>query len=444
MSKDYFQDIVPSDPREPKRSPKRVKVADDAPAQPERGIRNISIPQRNARQPVGDVRNGPARRPAKTRRFLWILSGVCVLLLALFLILLFFRSTSVTVVPQSQVVTFDATSQFTAYPTQVAPSGTLSYSVLSTDLTSSQSVPASGTQHVETKASGTITVLNDYSASPIKLIKNTRFQTANGLIFRAPADISIPGKSGGTPGKVQVTVIADKTGDTYNIGPQERFTVPGLQSSPAEYKGVYAMSTASTTGGFSGDQPGASSSDLDAARTQLRADLQQKANAFAAAQNASTTVSLASRVTFTDMPNSVGTNNMVQVNESAHVDVAIAPEGLFASTIGQTVAADVATDTLTLIPQSGFGVTVTSTSAQWGSDPITFTLSGHAMLVWTVDAQKLAIALAGKSQDAFQGIVSSFPGVQSAHARIEPFWESRFPTSPGDIRVTVENPAVSQ
>jgi hypothetical protein len=457
MAKDYFQDIVPSDPHDGGRSAKRLKISSTeskGDASSERGIRNVVIPSRT-RRPVGDVRSGSnhssgpsqptsARQPTRTRRWLWILSGVCVVVLALFLLLFVFRSTSVSVVPQSQIVTFDNTSQFTAYPASDAPSGTMSYTIQSTDIEDSAVVASTGTQHVEAKASGSITVVNNYSASTIKLIKNTRFQSAGGLIFRAPADIVIPGKSATGPGKVNVTVVADAAGAQYNIGPQTRFTVPGLQSSAAEYAAVYAMSSASTTGGLIGDQPGVAQSDLDTARSQVRASLQTKADAFASVQTSATATELTSRVTFTDEPNTVEAGNTVRIHESAHVDVVVVPEDVFASTIGQTVAADVSADSVMLVPGPGFSVTINNASPVWGSDPLTFTLAGHAQLIWKIDTKALAQALAGRNLDASQAIVSNFPGVQSGSARIEPFWESSFPSNPADIHVTVQPPKAAQ
>ncbi len=456
MAKDYFQDIVPSDPHEGGRL-RRLKISADESAGPlssERGIRNVNIPQR-ARRPVGDVRTGSprpqaslagasSRSPTRTRLWPWVLSGVCVLALAVFLLLFFFQMTNVTVVPQSQIVTFNTSSQFTAYPAANAPSGTISYTVNSTDIGDSAVVSSNGTQHVDTKASGTITVLNNYSASSIRFVKNTRFQTANGLIFRVPAGISIPGKSPSGPGKINVTVVADAAGAQYNVGPQTRLTIPGLQSSRGEYTAVYAISTASTTGGFIGDQPGIAQSDLDTARAQVRASLQTKAQAFAATLNSATTSLLASRVTFTDEANTPEAGNMVRIHESAHVDAAVVPEDTFASAVGQTVAADVAIGSVVLVPGSGYAVSINSASSTWGTDPLSFTLSGQALIVWNVNAQALAQALAGKNQDSFQSIVSNFPGVKSATTRIEPFWESSFPTNPAEVHITVEDPKTAQ
>ena len=71
---------------------------------------------------------------------------------------------------------------------------------------------------IKTEASGKIVVYNNYSTAGQKLIKDTRFETPNGLIFRIKDAVTVPGKKtvGGetVPGSLEVTVYADKEGDS--------------------------------------------------------------------------------------------------------------------------------------------------------------------------------------------------------------------------------------
>ena len=448
MAKDYFQDIVPPDDIDGATARQPAPSSSALPPPGDRGIRSINIqrprPFGGETRPGGPMRPRPPMPPPEARgrrRWVWILCGLCVVALAAVGLLFFFRTTTVSVVPQSQTVTFDQSAQFTAYPAATAASGTIPYTVQTTDIEDSTVVKSSGTQHVDAKASGSITVVNNYSSSPVKLIRNTRFATASGLIFRVPADISVPGKSASAPGKVSVTVAADQPGGEYNIAPQTKFTIPGLQSAPAEYAQVYAYSAASTTGGFSGEQPAVAPADLSAAVGQIRASLQQKASAFADSLSTDSQTALAPRITFSDLPNTAEAGGSVRVHESAHVEVAVVPSDMFASAVAQTVAASASVGSVRLVPAAGYAATVADTSGAWGSDPLTFAISGHALLVWAVDTNALAEALAGRSEDAFQAIVSNFPGVQSAKARVEPFWESKFPSDSKDIHVSVEQPA---
>lgn len=471
MAKDYFQDITPPNEPPPRRQPKPVvrhipleeepegNEQPAAPSAPEKSIRNIDAPERRLRPlrpAVNDARDpsnfGVQQLPPKPHRprtfrwWPWILAIVLILILC-GLALFAFRKTTVTVTPRSHVVTFDQTSVFTAYPTPIAATGTLPYTLVSSTLQDSQTVQAGGTQDVETKAQGSVTVYNDYSTSPIKLIANTRFQTASGLIFRVPSTVVVPGKSGTTPGQVSVTVFADQNGQQYNIGPVSRFTIPGLQSTPAMYSNIYAQSTASTTGGFSGQQAAVDPTTLANTVASLRAQLAQEAQTAASAQEASSSIVLPGliQIAYQDLPQTPAASGSVQINEEAQITTPIFDQNALA----QTIASEVGEDTQGLPLSIEGGQTFSAeglneASSSLGTAPFTFQLSGAATLIWQVDPIALTTALAGHDQNAFDTIITGFPAIESAHARVEPFWSSSFPTNPSDIDVVIQAPTSSQ
>ena len=331
--------------------------------------------------------------------------------------------------------------QFTAYPAASAVSGTLSYSIKTADFEDAEPVQATGTVHKEQKANGTITVYNNYSASPVKLLKNTRFETSTGLIFRTPTAVSVPGKSASAPGKIDITVVADGAGSQYNIGAGEKLTLPGLKGTAPMYAGVYATAAA-LTGGFLGEAPNVPESALAAAQSAIRSRLQQKVAALGN-EGSENGVALQPVLTYTEL-SPLQENSMVKVRESVHAELPMIDGEAFSHSVARLVAANSDTITYSLIPGADFTVTVVDSTGRVGSDPITFSVNGSATLVATIDTTGLAAALAGRDSAAFQGIVSNFPGVDSANARIEPFWESTFPKNPSDIRVVVQSPSTKE
>jgi hypothetical protein len=485
MAKDYFQDIVPpgDDSIVPKKpQPKRERANAEPPPKPpravplkgraefarpapppppplrpapveidpreefempERSIRNIPPPIRPRPRAEADVRGIPPRPPRRSsRKLLWIVAILCLAALGA-LALFVFRPTSVTVIPRTQPVTFDESAQFTAYPVGTAAAGTLSYSVITTDLEDSEVVAAQGSQHAEDKASGEVTVYNNYSASPVRLIKTTRFQTADGLIFRAPEDIVVPGKSAAGPGHINATVVADQAGTQYNVGPAQ-FTLPGLKSNAAMYAGVSAKSTGAMSGGFVGDKPQTAPGARESAVADIRNRLESAAHTFAdgSANATSTVFSGLMQISYSDAPDTQEPGGGIRVHQKAHVVVPIFPADHFAAAIAQTVAADADSSAVMLVPGKAYAAHLVSVSSTTiGSDALNFSLSGAALLVWKVDASALQQALAGRNEAAFQTIVTGFPGIQEAHARIEPFWKKTFPTKPEDIKIYVESPA---
>ncbi|KKT89324.1 MAG: hypothetical protein UW87_C0006G0005 [Candidatus Moranbacteria bacterium GW2011_GWC2_45_10] len=130
------------------------------------------------------------------------------------------------------------------------------------------------------KAKGTLVVYNEYSASPQPLIATTRFETEDGKIFRLVRDISVPGMSnvGGktSPGAIEVEVVADMSGESYNIEPSS-FTVPGLKGTD-KYNKVYAKSSkAMAGGGVLGDAAKiVSQSDMDEAKRKTEESIKEK------------------------------------------------------------------------------------------------------------------------------------------------------------------------
>lgn len=411
------------------------------PQEQSKSIRNIPITVNRTRPRYDDALPSGPLPPRRRASRIWLWGGVLVALLALAaMALVALRPTSVTVVPRSHAILFDETARFTAYPATTAAEGTLPFTLRSTTFEDSQVVAASGTQHVDEKASGNVTVYNNYSADPVKLIKTTRFESSNGLIFKVPAEVIVPGKKGTTPGQITITVIAELPGEKYNIGP-DSFKLPGLKSTLDMYTGVTARSTEGMVGGFSGDRAAIDKSTEDATRAEIRARLEQKARDAGAAPEGGISFPELTRLRYETLPLTSEAGGSVRMNERAVIEVPVFTEAQFAGVIARSVNAEAGGDLL-FVPGDNLRATrLTSTDVPL-TEPLEFTLEGSALLVWVVDEGTLKSALAGKGEDAFQSIVGSFPGIEEAHARIEPFWKKTFP--PADaIHVTVEEPSTN-
>ncbi len=439
MARDHFQDIIPPEHYAPPQEDSHKSAEDEGYeessltiASKDKSIRNISITRKAAPAEQGRVISDVKR----SKNWLWGLAVACALILASLLALYVFRRTVVSVVAHVQPVVFDSSMQFTAYPTNTTATGTLHYQVYTTDLTASQTAATTGITHQDIKASGTITVYNAYSSQSVPLLKATRFQTAAGLVFHAPDAILVPGKKGTTPGQVTITVIADAAGAQYNVGANQKFTLPGLQGNAAMFAGIYAQSNASTTRGFSGNAPTVSNADLAAASSKIEAQLQKKAMEFASS-SAANSFAFKPQISFTTDSPSPTSSDLVNITEHARVLVAVIPLDQISAAVAQAVTADSPAKQYQLLPVKDLVSTIDSASAVFGTDPITFSLTGSAKLVAIIDTKSLATALAGRNSSAFEAIVRNFPGVESAHARIEPFWETSFPTNPNDVLIEV-------
>lgn len=122
------------------------------------------------------------------------------------------------------------------------------------------------------KASGKILIYNSFGTDSQPLVATTRFQSADGKIFRLSKGITVPGASDRNgqrePGVVEADVVADSAGSDYNIGPSD-FSIPGFVGSAKAGK-IYAKSKVSMSGGSSTGQTGATSvsgADIEKAKT---------------------------------------------------------------------------------------------------------------------------------------------------------------------------------
>lgn len=458
MAKDYFQDITPPQSDNNPTPQRSVPSSNPEPQEPlGRTIRNIQVSTTRQKLRGSDDMRGelhvppappsPRRRGSSFSRYaLWGGVGLALLVLAA-IAFIAFRPTSITVIPRSHTVIFDQTAQFTAYPVESAATNTLlTFTIETLAFDDSQTVPARGIEHVEERASGTITIYNNYSTSPVNLIENTRFETPEGFVFRSPSAIVVPGKRGSTPGEISATVFAAETGAEYNVGPIDTFRLPGLESSPEMYQGVYASSNSSMNGGFSGERPVADPAAIEAAQAQIRSRLEEQARAAAEGRTTSATVAFIdlARMNFETLaPTPEGEGNM-RLNERLRLELPTFPADSFAYLVGESVSAGVEEGAVELVPGEGFAARPTeTTSSSFAASPLTFTLDGRAQLIWNVDTAALAQALAGRDEVAFQAIVEGFPGIEEARARIEPFWKRSFPEDPTDMRISVEDPTNS-
>lgn len=348
--------------------------------------------------------------------------------------LYFFSGAMVEIVPTSNTGT--VSGAFTATPS----SGDLPFILVNVQKTASEDIKAESTVAANDTAQGSITVYNAQT-KPQALIKNTRFQTPAGLIFKIHDPLVIPAANGGTPGSVTATVYAESPGETYNIAPST-FTLPGL-TDPVQFKAVTAKSTDNFAGGFSGTRPSVSQATDDAEHAKLQAALTSQITDTVAAQVPSGYALIPGSIhtTYASLPDSTGTDGAVAVKEQATATAVVFPlESIARVVASQVIGASYANQPVTMKSVQGLSLIPKDAGTPSATAPFAFTLSGTATVIWSVDAQKIAGAVAGKSRAAAQSVLTGFPEINRAILTLRPFWLGSFPTDPSDIQVTVSEP----
>jgi hypothetical protein len=282
-------------------------------------------------------------------------------------------------------------------------------------------------------------------AAAQNLIKNTRFQTPDGLIFRINDSVTIPAANGSTPGTITAPVNADVGGNQYNIGPTT-FTVPGLKGSKA-FALVTAKSTSAMAGGFSGTRPSVSQTTRDTQNATNQASLQKSLAADIKSKIPAGYVLVpgATFSTYAPQPDAPGAGGAVSVSEQGTITAVVFPEGALAKAIAYKTVASYAGQDVTLPDVSKLTLAPAVNVAPVNGEPnFQFTLTGTTNVVWKVDTARVAGAVAGKTRDSAQAALVGFPEVDHAVLVLRPFWKNAYPVDPSKITVTTVTSAAGQ
>ncbi|MHB8660634.1 MAG: hypothetical protein ACYC75_01685 [Minisyncoccota bacterium] len=374
------------------------------------------------------IGQGPPKFPYTT------LAAIVLVIAASVGALFYFSSAQVEVTPNT--VSAAVQNSFTANQN----SGTLPYQIITAQKIATQSVAGSGSKVVHSFASGSITIYNTQSKAQ-RLITNTRFATAAGLVFRIHAAVTVPAGSSTKPGSISARVYADQAGSSYNVDPTS-FTVPGFAGTPLESK-VYARSSGSMTGGASGNVPvvdpvletNTRTALIKALTSDLASSLQgQVPSGYMLLDGAATT-------TFQELesvPSS--TAGMVDVKEQGTITAVVFPNAALASAVATSVTGlSYQGEPLTIASSSNLALT-SSGALDPQATSFSFMLTGTVSLIYTVDPNRIAAAVAGKTRSEAEVALTNYPEVKRALIVLRPFWRQTFPQDPSSISVVVTNP----
>ncbi len=450
MKKEPVQDIIP-----PKKSIRNIEIAskkrtvvDEPPKRTKITIKKevikekeeVEVPQVQVPKPRVEI---PSYKyeydepKKKSKKWLYI-AGTLLVMIVAFGISTLFKSAEVTITPKQDVKNLN--SIFTAKNDVAA---NLGFQVVTVNKDVEKDLDptlATSEQIVNQKATGKIVIYNNYSTEPQKLVATTRFQTPEGLIFRAINPIIIPGmetKNGTTvAGSVEASVIADKAGQEYNIGLKD-FTLPGLKGDP-KYTKIYARSKTEMTGGFSGTQKVFSKDVMSQSESQMSASLKDSLSRDITAQIPANFVLYKESLVYDLDPVTEANTQTGPVLKKSGVatavifDRALLTKAILAQILPQTDASMVK---ITNLDNLKFSYQTASTSISNNTSQVTFNLSGQPNIVWIYDQNKLKTDLLGLSKQNAKVVIGSYPSIQEAWVVTRPFWNQTIPNDPKKVTI---------
>ncbi len=437
-----LQDIRPAEPRQ-RRRPQSNTLNTRTPVRPPqpRTADDVTIPPAEEHS----TEEAPARIPITDRKKERG-RGVLVAAILFFVILgagiLFSVATSgavVTLYPKNRSLTVNA--EFTAYKQNTA--GELTYELLTLESTGERQVKATGQETVTEQATGEIEIKKSTPGAE-RLIKNTRFETSDGKIFRIEESVVVPGAVNGTPGRIMAKVFADEAGDQYNIPANTPMTVPGFRENNFTelYNAITASNPQAFTNGVNGPRFIIDENELATARQSLQAELRDKLLAqFQTERPAGfTTFPTATAITFTALPPVQYGNELVTIREQAVLQVPMFKDADFASFIakesivGYDPAESVRIENVNDLSFEYLSAT-TSQSTIGNQDSLDFKISGAPKIVWSFDHNQMKDDLSGLPKTGFINVLSQYPGIERGEVKIRPFWSRSFPDNAEEIEV---------
>jgi len=393
-------------------------------------------PQKPPRRRMDDHEGGEER----SRIWLWA-AAVGAVIFVLFVLSTLFAGASASVTPTQATIALD--NSFTAR--KDADENSLPFKLVAVSDEATKDIPTSSERDVERKASGSIVIYNSYSSNDQRLIRNTRFETSDGKIYRIPESTVVPGtdvQNGEIiPGSVEVKVYADAPGESYNIDLSD-FTIPGFKGDP-RYDKFYARSKTPMTGGFSGKVNVAADEDIDSARSEMQKELKDRLLESVFAQVPEDFI-LYNDAAFFEFDGQEGPyetkENSLPVTEKGTIYAVIFDKRILSKNIAENYLPtyDGAPVLVRDLEDLSFSVPNKGSIDPINDNKFTFLLSGTAHLVWQVDSDSLKFDLAGIKKDQFGGVVEGYSSIKRAEATIRPFWSTHFPEDTEDITINIQ------
>jgi hypothetical protein len=420
MSKNILQDVIP---------PKK------------RSIRDVPISSSHKKKKsdteIENSTNTFNNKDKKPRKIKWLYIFIVFLIIFLVAFSTVFSNAKINITPKQEKVEIGVLMK--AVKDQDSIDG-VPFKVLSIETDGYKTISSFEEKDIDKKASGEITIFNNYTTSPFRLVATTRFETSEGLVYRTPKSLSVPGKTteGGktVPGSITIKVYADVPGEDYNIGLKD-FTIPGLKGSDS-FNSVYARSKTAMTGGFSGVMKIVGDSDLENMRAEIYSELEEelKNKVYSQVPEDYILYSDGIFVSFNSQEN-IDLGDSVQVIERGILDAVLFNKQDLSDYIANNLVSSLDEGKVSVInlEDLNFNIKNKQNISLLEDKDFDFDLDGFAQFVWMFDENKMKNDFVGQNKNNINSILANYIGIKEVEVIISPFWKTRFPKNVDRIKI---------
>lgn len=380
------------------------------------------------------------------------LSVICIFILG-FIIFLTIGNVRIEIKPRSQAIDTQLKVAISSNLTSVNNSlNRIPGQFFTINKSVSNNFNATGEKDAIQKSRGTITIYNEYSTSPQPLVATTRFEYIQDnkdisldtdeprLVFRTLQTVTVPGMKVEdgvvAPGKINVEVIADKAGQSYNIFPGNFGIVTWREKGDvSRYKKIYGRSADSMHGGIFGKAKVVSEFDYNNAKSNLTSKITSDINAVLKSQSSGLEL-------FADIKPKIDS-----IESTAKVDDAA---DSFTMTInGSIVTVGYKKEDLTELVASHIektkGMTTITEKLELSYKDLAINQAANTLEVVVVikgsvyakiDQEDIITNLMGKNEFQIKDYLGTIQDIDSAKVILSPFWVKKIPRNKNKIDIS--------
>lgn len=305
---------------------------------------------------------------------------------------------------------------------------------------------ATGKKQLISSATGTVTLYNEWSSFPQKLVENTRLSTSDGKIFKTTKSIVIPGfvrdeTGSDIPGKIDVSVVASEPGPDYNIDPSD-FTIPGFAGT-AKFIKIYGKSITATSGGAKGFTTVVSADDFKKAKDFLEEEAKKNIISQLNDKKPSDLIMIEQAI-------SVKSGDLVSpvsIDQAASKFKASLNISAVAFLFNPNDVKAIAKSILAEINQEKKNFVLVDAGLDYGdalligTDSVKISAQSHATAFNLINENEMRTKIVGKSKEELEEYVkSSYPDINKINVTLWPFWVKKIPSMEKNVTITLDIP----
>lgn len=357
----------------------------------------------------------------------------------------FFQKADVVITSKNQLIKYQ-NNQFVA--SKDTSTYDVNFEIMITSDKKTRNIVLTEPKEVSIKSKGSITLYNEFSTKPEKLLAETFLADNEGKTYKTDSTVTIPGYKIDVnkkiiPGEITVDITSFLAGDIYNGSPTD-FYINSFKKT-AKYNKIYGKLKTPLTGGASGlvytlDEGGINRVD-SLAQTTIKSDLLQKVKALV--PEGYILYPDAMTYSYSSGNNIMSKTAEAEIEIEGTLAVILLEEKSLMNNVIKVSLPEIKGDELKEISildldKLIFNFIDKEQIVTKELNSIHFSLTGDINAIWRPNIDILKTKLLGVEKDNVSAIFREDPGISSALVKIFPPWQSYLPKDLNKINIILK------